>query len=184
MIALILLSIIIIYAFIILLGSISVNTNNADYLIILGTSLIKNEISPCLKYRCDCAIKYLKNNPNTKVVVSGGYTCGSSISEAKVMKEYLIINDIDNNRIIIEDKSLDTIDNIKYSFELIDTNSKIVILSNSYHVLRAKMIARLYGVKTKSIGIKTDIIDLIKHLCIEEVFIVKHYLRIKKEESI
>lgn len=175
---------IILYALIIMISATDSHTEDADYLIVLGSGLDNNKITPCLKDRCDYAINYLKVNPNTKVVVTGGYTNDSIVSEASVMKQYLIDMDIDTNRIIVEDKALDTVENIKYSFKLIDTNSKIVIVSNTYHLCRSKMIAKLYGIKTKAIGVSTDTLDLIKHLIIEEVYIIKNFIRIKKETTI
>ena len=49
------------------------------------------------------------------MVVSGGKGSGEKITEAKAMKDYLIKNGIDKNRIIEEDKSTNTYENFKYS---------------------------------------------------------------------
>ena len=177
-------SIIIVYALIILLCSINFNTGNADFALILGHKLENNKISDVLLYRLKKTIKYLNDNPNCKVILSGGTTPGNSISEAYVMKEYLLINNIEENKIICEDKSQDTIENIDNCIKLIPKNSKVVIISSNYHILRSRMICKLLGLKTKGIGAYTPPIDLIKHLGIEEVYMFIHFYRIMKRRSL
>lgn len=174
--------VIIIYALlIIILAYIDSDTNNADYLIVLGHKLHNDLPNEVLKYRLRGALKYADNNMNTKIVLSGGKTKGNTISEASVMKEYLIKNGIDSRRIILEDKSTDTVENISNCKTYIDINSKVVLLSSNYHIVRSKMICRLLGLKVKGIGVFTPIISLIKHIAIEELFIFIHYFRIKNK---
>lgn len=174
---------IIIYALLILLLSIDFNVGNADYLIILGHKLNNDCISDVLRYRLKTAIKYIDKYPNTKIVLSGGITQGNSISEAYAMNEYLIKNGIDNNRILLEDKSIDTIENIHNSLNYINPSNKVVVISSNYHIFRSKMICKMMGIKKiKGIGTYTPIIDLIKHLGIEEVYIFIHYFRIKNRD--
>ena len=81
-----------IYALIILLCSFDYDTNNAKYVLVLGHKLENDTADQVLKYRLKKAIKYLDNNPNTKVILSGGITKGNTISEASYMKDYLIKN--------------------------------------------------------------------------------------------
>ena len=179
---LILLFVILIFSLIILLSSFSYDTNNADYIIVLGHALKNNQMNNVLIYRLKSAINYLNKNKNTKVVLSGGITKNNTLSEAIVMKEFLIKNNIDESKIILEDKSIDTVENIKNSMNYIDTESKIVVISSNYHIFRSKMICKLLGLKNvKGIGVKTPLIDLIKHLLIEELFIFVHYFRIKNK---
>lgn len=178
----ILVSIIVIYGLLILLGSFNFNTDNADYIIVLGHSLDNNKIDDVLKYRLIKTVEYL-NIFNCKCILSGGITSNNTISESSVMKEYLIQNGIDSNRIIIEDKSTDTIENIENCIKLIEPNKKVILISSNYHIVRAKMICNLLGLKVKGIGTYTPVIDLLKHIPIEEVFIFIHYFRIKNKQD-
>ena len=171
---------IILYALIILLFGISFNTKNADYIILLGHKLINNQPSEVLKYRIKTTLRYLKSNDKCKIVLSGGITSNNTVSEAEIMMKMLLENNVDKNRIILEDKSIDTVENFINCYKYIPHNNKIVIISSNYHLLRSKMISRLLGVKTKAIGSYTPIKDLIIHLGIEEVYLIKHYIRIKK----
>jgi len=45
---------------------------DADEMIILGAKLNGADLSLALKFRMDTALTYLKHNPNTQVIVSGG----------------------------------------------------------------------------------------------------------------
>ena len=68
----------------------------------------------------------------------------------------MIEQGIDKKNIIIEDQSKNTFENIKNSYDLVkDKKSKIVISTNSYHILRAGLIATSLGVKMDTIGSKT-----------------------------
>lgn len=70
---------------------------NADYLIVLGAHVYGERMSSNLKYRIELAKEYLEENPETKVIVSGGQGHGEKISEAEAMYRYLIKNGIAKN---------------------------------------------------------------------------------------
>lgn len=179
---LIIISIIIIYGLIILLGSFDSNTDNADYIIVLGHQLDNDKADEVLKYRLRKTLKYL-DEYDCKCILSGGITSNNTKSEASIMKEYLIKNGISESRIICEDKSTDTIENINNCIKLIESNKKVVLISSNYHILRSKMICRLLGLRVKGIGVYTPILDLLKHIPIEEVFIFIHYFRTKNKQD-
>jgi uncharacterized SAM-binding protein YcdF (DUF218 family) len=126
----------------------SKNSDGADYLIVLGAGLYGSVPSPSLRSRLDETIDYAKNNPNTIIIVSGGQGKGENITEAKAMHTYLVARGIDGDRIIEEDKATSTVENIRFSFDIIDSHwegagvPKIAILSNEYHLYRASMIAK------------------------------------------
>lgn len=177
-----LLIILIIYPFIILISALNISNFSADYLVILGNALNNNKISKVLYFRLNKALKVLKNKPNLLIVTSGGITSNNIYSEAEVMKQYLIENGIDSNKIIIEDKSKNTIENILFIKNIVKDN-KTIILSSNYHILRIKLITKLLKLNNvKYISCFTPIKDLIKHLIIEEVFIFIHAYRIIKNK--
>ena len=162
----------------------SFDNNKNNYLLVLGHKLENNKADGVLLYRLRKTLKYLDKNPCTKVVLSGGITKDNTISEASCMKEYLVKNGIDPNKIILEDKSIDTVENIKNCLNYIDKESDVTLISSNYHILRSKMICRLLGLKVKGIGCYTPIKDFLKHIPIEMVFIFIHYFRIKKHATI
>lgn len=66
-----------------------------DYLIVLGSQVKPDGPSRVLKYRLDRAEKYLKENPSTICIVSGGRGTNELQSEASAMKQYLVEADSD-----------------------------------------------------------------------------------------
>lgn len=120
--------------------------NNCDYLIVLGAQVKGTTPSRALKNRLDTALKYLMENENTKVIVSGGQGIGEEITEAEAMSQYLIEAGIENLRIIKEDKSRNTYENLLFSKALITgPSANIVIVTNDFHVFRSLHIGKKLG---------------------------------------
>lgn len=96
-----------------------------DCIIVLGAQVKGKKITDSLKRRLDRAALYLKKYPGTRVIVSGGQGPGEEISEADAMAAYLIRSGIDRERIIREDKSTSTIENLRYSRNIQTPNARI-----------------------------------------------------------
>ena len=65
------------------------------------------------------ALKYIKQNPGIKVIASGGQGSGEDISEAEAMRIYLVQHGVKNEDIIKEEKSKNTLGNMKYTREIL-----------------------------------------------------------------
>lgn len=118
----------------------------ADYVIILGAQWKTSGPSYVLQKRLDKAIEYLNANPETKVIVSGGQGYNEPISEAEGMQGYLETAGIDPERIIMEDASTNTTQNLIFSGELLDkSEDSVVVITNNFHMFRALAIARKQG---------------------------------------
>ncbi len=117
-----------------------------DAVIVLGAQVRSTGPSIVLKCRLDKAYTYLTENPDTLCICSGGQGSNEHAPEAIVMKEYLVDKGISEDRILIEDKSRNTIENILFSYELLDEeNMSIGIITNNFHVFRGCAIARKQG---------------------------------------
>ncbi|WP_260399646.1 YdcF family protein [Peribacillus simplex] len=150
---------------------------NADYLIILGARVKGSIPSLSLQYRIDKAAEYLTANKHTLAIVSGGKGPGEDISEAKAMQQGLIAQGIEEARIMMEDKSTTTHENIVFSKELIpDTAASGLIVSNDFHIYRAVEIARKEGLNMKGMPAKTPKVSLLKSYTREYLAITKYYL--------
>ena len=142
---------------------------NLDYIIVLGAQVKESGPSVVLRYRLDRAVSYLKENDNTLVIVSGGQGANEKATEASVMKEYLVNNGINENRIIIEDKSNTTKENLINSKKIIRDNKSIGIVTNNFHMYRALLIGKKYKVKAVGIPSKSNSYYLPNNL-LREVF--------------
>lgn len=129
---------------------------NLDYIIVLGAQVKENGPSAVLKFRLDEAYDYLMENENTLCIVSGGQGYNEPCSEAQGMYDYLTERGIDGKRIIMEDKSTDTSENIAYSAVFLDKESdRVGIVTNNFHVFRGVHLARHQGIKNVC-GISAD----------------------------
>ena len=118
----------------------------ADYIIVLGAQMRDWGPSVVYKARLDSAIEYLNDNPDTKVIVTGGQGANESVSEGEGGKTYLLEQGIAEDRIIVESESLDTDQNISNALNLVEVTAdmKIGIVTNNFHVFRGVMIAKRY----------------------------------------
>lgn len=118
----------------------------ADYMIVLGAQWKNSGPSYVLQKRLDAAAAYLLENPDTIVIVSGGQGSNEPISEAEGMAGYLRDAGIEAERIVLEDQSTDTNENLEFSAEYLEeSEDRVVIVTNDFHVYRAVKIAQKKG---------------------------------------
>lgn len=118
----------------------------ADYVIVLGAQVRGGKPSYNLARRLDAAYDYLTENPDTTAILSGGKGPGEEISEAQAMAEYLAEKGIPAERMILEDQSRNTDENIRFSREKADLeDAHVVVVTNNFHVFRGVMIAKKQG---------------------------------------
>lgn len=121
--------------------------------ILLGCKVKGSAPSYMLARRLDASYKYLTKYPDAVIIVSGGKGDNEDISEAECMKNDLVSRGISENRILCEDKSVNTFENISFSKKIMDDNSlgqNAVIITDSFHQYRASLIAKECGLKTFS----------------------------------
>lgn len=159
-----------------------------ELIIILGARLYGSTPSPSLEERLDTGYDYLMTHENAIVVVSGGIGKGEDISEAAAMKDYLVEKGIKEDRIIVEDNSVNTFQNIIYSKKMIEENlpdfdldtETIGIVTNDYHVFRGVMMGKRFGLNAEGIPAKTPPTTLIKGY-VREYFGVLKYIFLDRE---
>lgn len=114
----------------------------ADYCIILGAQMKDNGPSDVLRRRLDRAITYLRENPETLVIVSGSQGSNEPVSEARGMYDYLTAAGIDGERILLEEASRNTCENLEFSGQLLNRESdRVVLVTNNFHMYRALKLA-------------------------------------------
>lgn len=117
-----------------------------DYIIVLGCQVKGKEPSKALKERLDTAAKYLKENPATIAVLSGGQGPMEEITEAECMRKYLRRAGIHKERLLIEKQSRSTKENLVYSKQYIDAaHDEVGLVTNNFHIYRSVSLARKLG---------------------------------------
>lgn len=125
-------------------------------MVILGCQLHDWGPSIMLQDRLDKALEYLELHPDITVVVSGGQGENEPTSEAQGMADYLIEHGFDSENIILETQSHNTNQNLRYSAQHladagVDIKDGVVIVSNGFHLTRAKMLAGRAGYENISV---------------------------------
>jgi uncharacterized SAM-binding protein YcdF (DUF218 family) len=163
---------------ILLCGKTKATTQNA--VIVLGCSVKGDKPSLSLIKRVDTAYSFLLKNKGSVAILSGGKGPDENISEAVCMKNMLLEKGISSERLLIDDKSTTTDENIRFSLKLIndyDLSKNVAIASSEYHQLRAKMICSRYGLTAFAQSSKTKI-SILPTFLLREIFaIIKEKLR-------
>lgn len=129
-------------------------------IIILGAGLFGDKVPPLLAQRLDKGIAiYEKFNRKPVIIVSGGQGDDEWISEAEAMAGYLMEKGVPADSIFLENKSRTTLENLIFSKELMLAQGleqdRVVLVTNSFHALRAGIYMKQVGLKGRSIGSRT-----------------------------
>ncbi|AJA46259.1 hypothetical protein CPAST_c01590 [Clostridium pasteurianum DSM 525 = ATCC 6013] len=150
--------------------------NNADYIMILGGGIRGKSMLLIQLQRTEKALEFIKKNPDVKIIVSGGQGPGEDISEAEAMKEYLIKHGVNSENIIKEDKSKNTMQNMKYTAEILKAadsgnDLRIGIVTSNFHIFRAKFLARRAGLNAEGISAPSNEL-LLPNFSVRECFAI------------
>ena len=140
-----------------------------DYIIILGCAIRKDGTpTPLLRGRVQRAFDFEKRQfeatgKHAKFVPSGGQGSDEVISEAESMKRCLMELGAPEENILMEDKSVNTYQNMAFSKKLIEQdadnpgNVKIGFSTTNYHVFRGYTLAQKVGMTVKGLSAKTKL---------------------------
>ena len=152
-----------------------------DYIIVMGAQVKGTVPSKSLRHRIEAARDYLNDNPNTIAIVTGGKGDREDISETECMRNYLVGYGISEDRIIMEDKAVNTDENIEFSMEIISeisdvANPEIGIITNNFHVFRTVCVCNEKGYDVAGIPAKSDEILFINYMVREAFALVQYKL--------
>ena len=165
-----------------LLYQIMPRRKDVDFVIIHGAGLLDGQyVTPLLAGRADKAREVFDRltTPDKYLIASGGQGADEKISEAQAIKNYLVEQGVAENRILLEDKSTTTYENLLYSKELMDKRTstyRAIFVTNDYHVFRTSIYARQVGLKeAEGVGCRTAAYYWPNAFIREYVAIVIHY---------
>jgi len=133
-----------------------------NYIIALGSGLIGDKVPPLLASRLDEAVKqYKKYGERPYIIVSGGQGSDEKVSEAYAMKKYIVdVHQIPTQKILMEDQSTNTEQNLAFSKEIMDKHAqgkkyRSLFVTNNFHVFRASIYAKKARLDAQGVGSKT-----------------------------
>ncbi|MFD5228727.1 YdcF family protein [Streptomyces qaidamensis] len=134
-----------------------------DFIVVLGSGLIGgSRVPPLLASRLDRGRAVFDaeraKGRETMLLTSGGQGPDEDLPEARAMADYLIASGVPANRILVEDKSRTTQENLRFSKTLMQDRKRdyrALVVTNNFHVMRAAQIARKEKVEAQVIGAPT-----------------------------
>lgn len=117
--------------------------------VVLGCKVRGTVPSLMLSRRISRAYEMLVQYPEMIAVVSGGQGRNEDISEAACMASELMRRGIPAERIVLEDKSTSTSENLRFSKALLEErgiSGEILIVTDGFHERRAQLLAKYEGI--------------------------------------
>ncbi len=136
----------------------------ADVAIVLGAAISDGEVSPVYRERINHAITLYEEGTVDFIILTGGFGEGSYKSDSQVAKEYALSQDVPEERILIEEKSTITEENLEFSKEVMEENDleTAIIVSDPLHMKRAMLMAKDYNITALSSPTTTSMYKSLK----------------------
>ncbi|MCM1285450.1 MAG: YdcF family protein [Acetobacter sp.] len=153
--------------------------NNEKVVIVLGCKVKGDRPCLALEKRIDSAYDFLLCNKDSVAILSGGQGRGELISEAVCMKQILVQRGIDKKRLFLEEQSVNTDENIRFSLDIIEKYGlpkQVAVATSEYHQYRAGLICSRYGLEARALSSATRIDLLPTFLLRESMGIIKEKL--------
>lgn len=144
--------------FLFLYGTNDTVTYDEDILIVLGAGVNGETPTEPLAARLNAAADYYAKNPDAVLIVTGGQGPQEDITEAEAMTRYLTANGVPEEKIVQEDRATSTSENFKFTKEIIGDNMQdhsIAVITNEFHIYRAKRLAELAGLEVSTLHAPT-----------------------------
>jgi uncharacterized SAM-binding protein YcdF (DUF218 family) len=153
-----------------LYGQVAGLMSRAEYVIVLGAGLGKRgQVTPLLASRLErgrhvWTALAARGGGRPVMIVSGGQGSDERVPEAEAMAAYLIERGFPADRLVREDRSGTTEENLAFSKAIMDAASsarpnkgrpRCVIVTSNYHVFRTAIIARKTGIRGQVTGART-----------------------------
>jgi len=135
----------------------------ADFVVVLGSGLIGERVPPLLAGRIDKGLavdrELASRGGQPLVVVSGGQGPDELVSEAEAMGRYAAERGLDPGRLLLEDRSTTTEENLRNTRDLVHQHlpgrARGIAVTSDYHAMRAAMLAQRLDVPVQVVGART-----------------------------
>jgi uncharacterized SAM-binding protein YcdF (DUF218 family) len=138
------------------------SSRKVDFVIVLGAGLRGSRVPPLLASRLDRAKQVydraVRRGRSPLIITSGGQGPDEDIPESHAMASYLIERGVPADRVLREDRSTSTWENLTFSRELMVARQpkyRCLIVTNNFHAFRAALTARKAKVNGQVIGSPT-----------------------------
>ena len=145
-----------------------------EFVVVLGAQVYGDNPSLMLKKRLDKAKDYLDSHPQAVVFVAGGQGTDEAYPESQVMEAYLLERGVEPGRVIREEKSHNTRENLLNSKRIAESmgmkTDRVLLITSAFHLCRAKYIAKTIGLEPCGLGCEAPPKILELNYLLREVF--------------
>ncbi|GAA4840109.1 YdcF family protein [Saccharopolyspora rosea] len=134
----------------------------ADFVMVLGSGLLNGKVPPLLASRLDRARQVFEalraRGGAPMIITSGGKGPDEPVPESHAMAEYLVAAGVPRDRILLEDRSRTTAENMRFSDRIMRAavpDYRCLVVTNNFHAFRAALLARVEGVSGEVVGSPT-----------------------------
>ncbi|OYO24301.1 hypothetical protein CGZ93_04150 [Enemella dayhoffiae] len=151
----------------------AVSRKPVDALVVLGNALHGGRVMPVLERRLEASVARLRDEQRRGnepvLVLSGGRARPGRPSEAAAMRDWLLEHGLEWERTVLEDRSVNTWQNLQFSRPLIAGSAHVLIISSDYHLPRVRLMLRLLGWRAATAAAPTPRATLVPALLRELV---------------
>ena len=106
------------------------------------------------RQRVRMGVYHLQQGNARNLIMTGGMMRGLPVTAASAMRDFAVELGADSSRVVLEEQALTTFENLRFSFEIMDRNGwqTFAIVSDSYHLARARELARFLGREPSGLG--------------------------------
>jgi uncharacterized SAM-binding protein YcdF (DUF218 family) len=136
--------------------------NPSECAIVLGAAVWDGNPSTAMKERLDIALQVYQEKLADHLILSGGVGTGDQLSEARVMKSYLMEKGIPDAALLLEEQSHSTMENLLNSKVIMRDHgyASAILVTHGFHALRARLMAESIGIQTSVEPVQIRPIDL------------------------
>ena len=140
---------------------------DADYMLVLGARCYGNTPSASLRSRLDVALGFMEES-DAVVILCGGQGSDEIAPESHIMYGYMVGQGADPGRLLIEDTSRNTIQNIENAKAMLPDGARTAVISNGFHLARAKRLMARAGLDPVGIPAPTPYWSMRAVCCLRE----------------
>lgn len=123
--------------------------DDARFVLVLGARIYNDRPSLTLAWRLDEAKRFLDEHPDAYAILCGGQGDNEPMPESHMMRDYLIDKGIAAERLLVEDKSTNTIENISNAraafLDPLDVAPVTAVITSDFHLARARRLMLAEG---------------------------------------
>jgi uncharacterized SAM-binding protein YcdF (DUF218 family) len=130
----------------------------ADAIVVLGAAQYQGKPSPVLQARLDHAIALYRDSIAPALILTGGVGVGDTLSEAEVGRRYAVKAGVPRGRILVEQAGISTEQSMRTVARLMHSRGmhSAVMVSDPFHMLRLRILARRLGIQAYSSPTRTS----------------------------